>query len=153
MKRALALILAMLLIGSAALAEIDLSGLSYDELVALKDQINLAMWNCEEWQEVTVPVGVWKVGEDIPAGHWTIKPAQEDDYLFVWYMNDIDPVTGGPAQGSRNVNYELASPGHLVFGHEKPAECDIEMEEGWYFTNRGLVVITPYTGKPSLGFK
>ena len=74
MKKLVAQFPAIVLAAGFALAEgIDLSGMSYDELVALKDRINLAMWQSDEWQEVTVPQGVWKVGEDIPAGHWTVK--------------------------------------------------------------------------------
>ena len=45
--------------------DIDLSGMSIDELVELKDRINLAIWNSQEWEEVTVPQGEWIVGEDI----------------------------------------------------------------------------------------
>jgi len=153
MKKFVICILALLLICCAAMAEIDLSGMSYDELVALKDQINLAMWECEEWQEVTVPEGVWVVGEDIPAGHWTIRVAAKQDYFYIWYCNAIDPVTHGPAYGSVNVDYNIASPGFSAFGEVNATECDIEMEDGWYFMNGGAVVITPYTSKPDLGFK
>ena len=79
MKRILALILTMSALAAIPLSahaeekKIDLSGLTYNELVELKDQINLAIWECDEWQEVEVPQGIWKVGEDIPAGHWTIR--------------------------------------------------------------------------------
>ena len=71
MKRTLCIILAFVLVltlAPAAFADVDLSGMSFDELVALKDQINLALWNSADWQEVTVPQGVWQVGADIPAG-------------------------------------------------------------------------------------
>ncbi len=37
--------------------DIDLSHMSFEDLVTLKDQINLAIWNSKEWQEVTVPQG------------------------------------------------------------------------------------------------
>ena len=49
-------IVLVLLITSAAADPVDLSGMSFDELVALRDQLNLAIWNSQEWQEVTVPV-------------------------------------------------------------------------------------------------
>ena len=84
MKKLVSFFLAALLICSAAAADpVDLSGMSYDELVALRDQINLAIWNSQEWQEVTVPEGIWIVGEDIPAGHWSIRVAAEKDYFYV----------------------------------------------------------------------
>lgn len=64
MKKALSLFLAimLLIVSIPAMADVDLTGMTYAELVALKDQINLAIWNSSEWQEVTVPQGVWKVG-------------------------------------------------------------------------------------------
>ena len=76
MKRFLSLLLCLLVVVSPAwsIADLpDISSLSYDELVELKDSINLAIWNSQEWQEVTVPMGVWTVGEDIPVGHWSIS--------------------------------------------------------------------------------
>ncbi len=79
MKRILGLAVATILaliMTATTFADIDLSGMTYDELVALKDQINLAIWNSEEWQEVEVPQGVWEVGADIPAGKWEIRPLQ-----------------------------------------------------------------------------
>ena len=45
----LALLFSVSPVGSA---DIDLSGMSYEELVALKDRINLAMWESDEWEEV-----------------------------------------------------------------------------------------------------
>ena len=69
MKKVITILITLALILSlsvSALADFDLSGLSFEELVALKDQINLAIWNSEKWQEVEVPHGVWLVGEDIP---------------------------------------------------------------------------------------
>ena len=62
----------------------DLSALTYNELVALKDQINLAMWNSQEWQEVEVPKGVYVIGEDIPVGKWTIKAADGISAFVCW---------------------------------------------------------------------
>ena len=57
MKKWIALLLVLVSLFSAAsaeviattAAEIDLSGMGYEELVALKDRINLAIWKSEEW--------------------------------------------------------------------------------------------------------
>ena len=51
----LLIIIAILLSASTSIADVDISNLSYDELVILKDKINLAIWNSYEWQEVQVP--------------------------------------------------------------------------------------------------
>ena len=83
MKKLICIMIA-LLIPVAAFAEVDLTGMSYDELVQLKDQVSLAIWESEEWQEVEVPAGVYTVGEDIPAGKWTIKAADGISVTIEW---------------------------------------------------------------------
>lgn len=79
MKKLTTLILALaLILAPAALAEIDLSGMSFDELVDLQRQITAAIMQTDEWQEVEVPAGTYVVGDDIPAGRWTIKAATDE---------------------------------------------------------------------------
>ena len=51
----------------------DLSDFSYDELLQLRADVDAALWASDGWQEVTVPTGVYIVGEDIPAGKWSIE--------------------------------------------------------------------------------
>lgn len=135
----------------------DLSGLSFDELVALKDQINLAIWNSQEWQEVTVPQGVWKVGEDIPAGTWTVTCADSwRKSIISWgqYLRatgqDIDNVYGSRydfrvVYNPNNKNYKVG---------EGETSYTFTVNVGEYIVIREApAVFTPYAGKPSLGFK
>lgn len=152
MKKLIAILAILLLIGSAALAEVDLSGMSYDELVALKDQINLAMWNSAEWQEVEVPVGIWHVGEDIPAGHWTVKMPDVNDYAKLVWGTGIDE-TGTMIKGV--ITSELiASEQHSFYEEVHISEFDIVLTDGLYVGVQSCpVIFTPYTGKPSLGFR
>ena len=152
MKKLIVLIIALVLLCSSALADIDLSGMSYDELVSLRDQINLAIWNCQEWQEVTVPEGTYEVGKDIPAGHWTIKETN-NQYLYLYYFDSLNPDTKSLGRNSQYFNAELRQSGVDSFGHIVLSETDIDMKDGWYFKCSGPVVFTPYTGKPDLGFK
>ena len=58
---------------SSALHDIDLFSLSYYELIALRNSIDALIWGSDEWKQATVPAGVYIVGEDIPAGKWTIN--------------------------------------------------------------------------------
>ena len=51
----------------------DVSSLSFSDLIKLQEEINLALWNSDEWQEVTVPAGLYQVGRDIPAGTWVVS--------------------------------------------------------------------------------
>lgn len=154
MKRFFFLFLAaLLLISSAAADPVDLSGMSYDELVALRDQLNLAIWNSQEWQEVTVPEGIWIVGQDIPAGHWSVRVAAEHDYFYISYFDILNEIEKRPGNGARLVQQDIASPGYSAFGETTPESTDVILEEGWYFKCGGTVIFTPYAGKPDLGFQ
>lgn len=152
MKRLFVLLLAAIfLAGSAAADQVDLSGMSFDDLVALRDQLNLAIWNSREWQEVKVPAGIWEIGVDIPAGHWQINPkeggmaevfycegvdrtARLPDFDKTWYKETI--ISTSNSNADRSVNY-----------------VDYDLVAGWFIINRSAVFITPYTGKPDLGFR
>ena len=150
MKKLLTIILAMaMFLPVVSLAELpDISGLSFDELVQLKDQISLAMWNSQEWQEVTVPAGVWVVGEDIPEGHWSIRPT-DGNIEFVSYSSEVN--SKGRPSGNIYFNHALVSITHPQHD-EAWNSIDFDMKSGWYFVCDGTVIFTPYTGKPDLGF-
>lgn len=74
MKRILALVLVLIsLVGFASAETIDISGMSSDELIALRDAINAEIVSRGIEKEVNVPAGTYTVGEDIPAGTYTIR--------------------------------------------------------------------------------
>lgn len=141
---------------SSSVEVIEFSGISdltYHELVELKNQLNLAMWNSQEWQEVSVPMGTYKIGEDIPAGHWTITPGIDHGYFYVWYFEEPDEF-GRPVKPlTRYVYQDLATEDFHAFNEEYIHSVDFDMKEGWYFYTEHTVIFTPYTGKPDLGFK
>ena len=131
----------------------NLSGLSYDDLVLLKDRIHLAMWERQEWQEVTVPKGVYLVGTDIPAGHWTIRT--EAISCSIEVTDKLDE-TGKRHDWSGDVWSQSVI--HAKGDHFDPTsdieEVDYMLQNGWYvIIEYGSAIFTPYTGKPSLGFK
>lgn len=149
-------LIAALLLPVFALADLpDISGLSYDELVQLKDKINLAMWNSQEWQEVTVPVGVWTVGEDIPLGHWSISlsPTASVKWAAIKYCDKLNEA--GTDAGNQ---FDCDIYDYLDVGSEDndryPKTISIDLKPNTYIIiSNSSVVFTPYTGKPSLGFK
>lgn len=155
MKKLVSVLLLLCLMISPAFAEIDLSGLSFDELVALRSQCLTEMTKRDEWQEVTVPVGVWKIGEDIPAGHWNITCYRTDKYAYavVYYTDELDATK---KKASNRGKFHYAD---MVKVDGSPAMTnntvlDIDMIEGAYLViERCPVVLSPYTGKPDLGFK
>lgn len=157
MKKILSLILILALaVPALALADLpDISGLSFEELVQLRDQINLAMWNSQEWQEVVVPVGVWKIGEDIPAGKWTISAASNNAYVdtYIVYCDVLEPSgLEGSARGSVFYYKTLENKNNNEGWY--PKSIDIDCKEGLYIViSQGPALFTPYVGKPDLGFK
>ena len=127
--------------------------MSFEELVALRDQLNLAIWNSQEWQEVTIPAGVWQVGVDIPAGYWTVSVSDSMQYETVRYFEKLDTVGLGPDYTGYLFMQSIVSREIAEYGGGLPSSVSIDMKEGWFFTCSGSVLFTPYAGKPDLGFR
>lgn len=163
MKKMISLFLSLLLLLSISVPsfalsadDIDLSGLSYEELVRLRDRINLAMWESSEWEEVEVPIGVWQVGADIPAGHWTIAAA-DGVWCSIARSRFLDS-TGKEVEYGSGSNYFseiLTHPDNSTYDPKTdPVSVDLVLSDGEYLVvDNGNVVFTPYSGKASLGFK
>ena len=155
MKKIITVMLLCLVFVAPVYAEgIDLAGLSFAQLVELKDQINLAIWNSNEWQEVEVPQGVWVVGEDIPAGKWTIRAVDG----FGTYVKWGDKLEGsGMDLSYEGKLYEYAriySASSRYYDASEKTEITWELGVGEFIIiEDGNAVFTPYAGKPSLGFK
>jgi len=82
MKRTLSLILALLILTVPALADapdIDLSALSFDELVALNQAVDREIMTRPEWKSVTLPAGDFYAGVDFPAGRYIVSLDEKDD--------------------------------------------------------------------------
>lgn len=154
MKKVITICITIVLIFAlvpAAFAEVDLSSMSYDELVALKDQINLAIWNSAEWQEVEVPQGVWEVGADIPAGKWTILPGASGN-TYVKIGTEIkDGGTDVRSKASETIRNEKYN---YFDAASDLTSWTYDFKNGEYVKiDDGPAIFTPYAGKPSLGFK
>lgn len=155
MKRIITLVLVLLCLAGVASAEApELSGMSYEELVALKEQIDLAIWNSQEWQEVEVPQGVWVVGQDIPAGKWTIKAADGITANVSW-GDELDESGMELSYSSKIFEIELLySVSYRNYKKGDSTEVTWDLKNGDYFiVSSGIALFTPYSGKPSLGFK
>ena len=153
MKRLVSVILifSLALLCSSAICETDLSSMSFDDLVALREQLNLTIWNSKEWQKVDVPAGTYQIGVDIPAGHWTIIP-YPDTLSNVYYFDRIDKYGKDPASGWEGWSDLIADSSKYSDWEKYPHQCDAVLEEGMYIKLTGRVYFTPYTGKPDFGF-
>lgn len=121
----------------------DLSGLSYEDLLTLQAQVNLALneMSGNSPKEVKVPVGTYQVGIEIPAGKWTITATDGmcevywgkclDEYgVDVPYSDRIDKLDDWGTKSSVTWN----------------------LTEGTYIVvNRNAVTFTPYEAV-TLGF-
>lgn len=92
---------------------IDFSSFTTDELVAMRDIINkeLAARNSVE-KEVTVPVGIYTVGTDIPAGSYMMKC---DENLIVHVLSSDNKLMDsyfGQSTGAINKLYESHENGY-----------------------------------------
>ena len=183
MKKLLIILAALLILSAAALADtpaagfdalhklmgdrenpmeqtaFDLSALSFDELAALSAQCQAEMMTRDEWQEVTVPQGNYRVGVDIPAGKWVVRCADtgRNDYLLkeTW----ISWGTGKPENGfvtqPRKGDVEIYNPKSTRYGGEV-TQYVIELEKGdWVAIHPqyNAAVFTPNTGNTGQGFK
>lgn len=138
---------------------IDLSGLSFDELVALKTKIDLAIWNSQEWQEVTVPQGVWVVGEDIPAGTWTVTCATEPGWRYCYLdWGEVLQSNGQSVAVKSGTRYDykyIYNPNYRYYEiGDGDTSYTFTVRNGDYIVIKSApAVFTPYAGQPSLGFK
>lgn len=154
----LLLILALLVPSMAFAGGIDLSAFSFEELVQLRQQIARELTTRPEWKEVTVPQGIWLVGEDIPAGHWTITAA--DRGAPILYIGKALEENGREVDSFNSMmlgyyyKIELTSPQNIMFDENKDiSSFDIELTDGLYIQIKyASVIFSPFTGKQSLGF-
>ena len=131
-----------------------LSSLSYEKLVELKSEINLQIWNSKKWKRVEVPAGVYVIGVDIPAGHWTLKPPAGGS-VVIEYFKTADETGKRPANVLSNYYSEsLADESSSYASFVYMREVDIDMKEGFYLTvvNGPSVILEPYISKPSFSF-
>lgn len=84
------LLLAVILISAAAVAEVDLSRVPFDDLLALRDQVQRELISRPEWKAVEVPAGTWYVGTEIPAGDYSLYPATDRGSVIHLWGKAID---------------------------------------------------------------
>ena len=155
MKKLVALLTLCALLTVPALAEIDLSGMSFDELLALKEQVNRALWDSEEWQEVVVPAGAYTVGKEIPAGYWTIAPVASGMGMvdITWGKNFDESGTRVEFMSMFTTAMLLSESLQSSVNMNSVSSVSWDLIEGTVLTiANGSVTFTPFTGN-EFGFK
>ena len=144
----LALILALI---PAAAADWDLSDFSFDDLIALRAQVQLEMMSRPDYEEVEVPLGVYKVGEDIPAGTWRVlcRSGYVTAVEVGVNLNEAGTELNYPYKAHETISNENAN----IFSGGT-TEWSVTVSDGDYIcVEISPAIFTTYTGKPSLGFK
>ncbi len=137
MKRIIAcvLLLAMMLLNASALADIDLSHMSFDELIAFQSKLTEEILSRSEWREIKVPAGTYVIGVDIPAGVYTVTIKQGSTNFWV-----KDGING----------YTLQNLALYSTREDRNIIKKLILEEGNIVEiNSSAVYFSPYTG---LGF-
>ena len=145
MKRiSISIVFLLLLIPAFAFAEVDLSGMSYDDLVSLNKQVGMAIMQSDEFDSVTVPMGIWEVGVDIPEGTWIITP--EKSMCMVVYGSALD-------ESGNDMN--MFDRGNAYADLDNASESwRVKATKGNYFMVKyNDAVFTSDTGSTWLGFK
>lgn len=146
MKKVASIVLMIMMLTSLAFAAssaegIDLSSLSYDELITLSSKINLELMSRPEFKTVKVPPGAYKVGVDIPAGKWTITAT--DGACEVYWGKSLDEY-GVDVPWSDRID-DLDD-----WGSNTSVSWDL-VDGTFIVINRNAVTFTPYV-PVSLGF-
>lgn len=161
MKKLIAMLIAATIMLSVAYADTpDISGLSFNELIALRAEVNKALMSSDKYQEVTVPQGEWEVGTDIPAGKWLVKCSDVGRNSYILKECEITWGRGKPDNGrfdyrDRKGEATIANPNNKNYSG-RVTEVIIDVEDGDYIvidTFYNSAVFCTYTGKPDLGFK
>lgn len=149
----IALVLCIVMIPVLSLAAtIDLSGMSLADLIKLQEQITIAMWKTQEWQEVTVPAGLYQVGREIPAGKWTITATPNASMAQVEIGSKLDDTGMGISwSGSYESNY-LYGKESWLYDESQMNFWNVTLTDGLYINLGATMVFTPYAG-PSFKFK
>lgn len=106
MKRIFFIVLFFSLVFSLSFscAEISLSDISYDDLLDLQKDLVKEIMSRPEWKEVQVPAGQWRVGEDIPAGNYSISTTHSMCHITVW-ESEVGDVMFGQTFGALYDDY------------------------------------------------
>jgi len=131
MKKLLALIFAIILLGGSAVAETpDLSGLTADELLSVIREAQALLFDQQLVNGVHVPQGTYIIGEDIPAGTYRIEITDGTGYYDIYDAKGNLKHTGVTGK-----LYNVTEIGKLI------------LEEGYVLklANSGFIFY-PYTG-------
>lgn len=135
-------------------AGIDLSTLSWEELIELRNAVTQEMFTREEWEKVEVPQGVWIVGEDIPAGTWIVTCAAAKYTTITWGDKLSDNGHAIDYNSTVHDHQIILNPDGSLYKSGDATSYTFDAIDGMYIViDNGSAFFSPYIGKPKLNFK
>lgn len=134
MKKFVAILIALTMTWGVAMGEPNLSSMSYDELLVLNAEVQHALFQTGANKGVTVPVGVYIIGDDIPAGEYRVEFEKPSGYAFVFIYDEGSSRT-------KNKYHLSVKDDNLTIGKlalEKGQTIDIQDAEVVFYTYTGL---------------
>ena len=141
MKKLLAIVLIIAMLIPAACAEIDLTGMSFNELRILYEQVQQALIDTKQGGTVKVGSGLFIVGKDIPSGKWSIT-AEEGGHVFLTVYKSFDETRN---EGKGIFTYDwIYSPSHRSYDEGDTTEMTVYLQDGYCVEiTSGSVLFTP----------
>lgn len=136
MRRWIVIMAVLLSLLSASALAVDLDGLSLEQLLALRAEVDAAIWQNDAWSAAVLPPGAYIVDQDVPAGRWVVR-AHSDRYAAVAYGYDLT----GADHLETLVDYGKVCPAdNAATSTSYGAEMSITLEEGGVLVIRDAAV-------------
>lgn len=144
MKKLFIAFLIALMLPIVAAAEVDLSGMSYDELVDLSNKVGKAIMEHENFDSVTVPMGIWEIGVHIPEGTWMLS-SKNTTFSSIIY---------GPSLSENGSSMSIFDDGNTETLVQFGDSFRFVAKKGNFISIKyGPMIFTSESGTSDLGFK
>lgn len=102
MKKIFALLLTTLMFAVPVCASVDLSTMTDDEIIALRDSVDAEV--IARGLKEVIPAGVYVVGKDMVANRYTFT-GKEESFSYLAYFNSKDDYDNGNIEANELIDY------------------------------------------------
>lgn len=146
MEKILIIIIALInLFSGNSSPEMNIDEMSFSDLITLREEVNSALWGSEELKSVTVPVGVYKIGNEIPVGKWVIRPVEGSTAMIII---GTKTKNNGMEIEPPYWHEQITSPSDSYSKYNKTSEVVVTLESGYISIGQSPVYFEPYLDEP-----